>query len=516
ELASFRLRAPGATVVANGTGPPGATSGPTGPGIEEESQTMKPVEQIPAHLLHIRQMYAGHPAKSQEALEAEEGAGTPISPDSPPGSHGGSPVPPEIRAENLATPTMEEMMVADLAAQEEYDEDALLKRELAKLRTGEDVIAFFAKNGSNTPVKFVYCKRKEILCETDFRPYDLEVIAELMDGGMAMAPSKLGEHFTISATGVVHVCPGQQSEHMSLGDWMHQCLMYSVLTSMNFFKYYIHGKVFTRWQQHTRFTVYCHARASLVRRLFLAKPMFVQPLVRIHSLMHEVESVKVMSVGTNVYLLADFAKEQASVRSNTVSGAAKELEARHDSTVSVLDKLVDTVSKSTEPQNAHDEHAALRPRMKSMVQEKKEARDDARRHQLALHDQGMLGDCVRLVDYMFQACLVKVVVNAAVDFFHRMETASKMFSISVAYGDQNMVFEPCLSDHVTMLEELWRGSVQVVNTVPSFLSLPHFDAYVIAQLNHQTVESILNCSLEFNHYTAAVRERIESDINQAQ
>ncbi|CAE8676653.1 unnamed protein product, partial [Polarella glacialis] len=148
--------------------------------------------------------------------------------------------------------------------------------------------------------------------------------------------------------------------------------------------------------------------------------------------------------------------------------------------------------------------------------EKKEARDDARRHQLALHDQGMLGDCVRLVDYMFQACLVKVVVNAAVDFFHRMETASKMFSISVAYGDQNMVFEPCLSDHVTMLEELWRGSVQVVNTVPSFLSLPHFDAYVIAQLNHQTVESILNCSLEFNHYTAAVRERIESDINQAQ
>merc|ERR1740129_1061794 len=95
--------------------------------------------------------------------------------------------------------------------------------------------------------------------------------------GTMYAPSKLGEHFTISATGVVYVCPGQQSEWMSLGDWMHQCLMYSVLTSMNFFKLYIHGKVFSRWRLHTRYPVYCHHRARLTRRLFLAKPCFVEP-----------------------------------------------------------------------------------------------------------------------------------------------------------------------------------------------------------------------------------------------
>eukprot|EP00913_Durusdinium_trenchii_P013267 g12452.t1 len=58
----------------------------------------------------------------------------------------------------------------------------MLKRELAKLHTGEDVIAFFAKNGSNSSVKFVYCKRREHVEVTDFRPYDLEVITELMEG----------------------------------------------------------------------------------------------------------------------------------------------------------------------------------------------------------------------------------------------------------------------------------------------------------------------------------------------
>ncbi|CAJ1438175.1 unnamed protein product, partial [Effrenium voratum] len=114
------------------------------------------------------------------------------------------------------------------------------------------------------------------------------------------------------------------------------------------------------------------------------------------------------------------------------------------------------------------------PRLKSMVQEKKEASDNARRHRLALHDKKMLGDCVRLLNYMFQACLVKVVVNAAVEFFHRVDSSMKMFSISVAYGDKNMVFDPCLEDFLEMLTKLWRASVQVVNGILSLLSVPHY------------------------------------------
>merc|ERR1719265_979844 len=111
-----------------------------------------------------------------------------------------------------------------MAGQEDIDDDELLRQELARLKTGEDVIAFFAKNGSNTTTKFVYCRRRELVTETEFRPYDLEVIPEMMDQnrGMTYAPSKLGEHFTISATGVVYVCPGQQSEYMPLANWMHE------------------------------------------------------------------------------------------------------------------------------------------------------------------------------------------------------------------------------------------------------------------------------------------------------
>lgn len=456
------------------------------------------METVPPHLLQIRAMYSTRPTKTEvegeESVPLGESATTPVN--------------------DMAMTAAEDLLQGQ--PDEEWDEEAMLKRELAKLHTGEDVIAFFAKNGSNSSVKIVYCKRKEHVDPTEFRPYDLEVISKLMEGSTVSTAAKLGEHFTISATGVVHVCPGQQSEHMSLGDWMHQCLMYNVLTSMNFFKYYIHGKVFGRWKQHSRFTTYCHARKLLVRRLFLSKPLFVNPLVKIQSLMHEVESVKVLNIGSNTYDLANFEKEQAMVRSSTgATGTQKELEELHNQIVAALDKLVTAVSQSTEPQS--QELQPGRPRMKSMVQEKKEASDNARRHRLAVHDKKMLGDCVRLVDYMFQACLAKVVINAAVEFFQRVDSSSKMFSISVAFGEKNMVFDPCLEDFIEMLFKLWRASVQVVNGIPSLLSEAHYAKHLThAVANSQTVESILNNNWQFNHYTAAVRERIQADINTAQ
>ncbi|CAK9112259.1 Protein transport protein Sec61 subunit alpha (Secretory 61 complex subunit alpha) [Durusdinium trenchii] len=194
-----------------------------------------------------------------------------------------------------------------------------------------------------------------------------------------------------------------------------------------------------------------------------------------------------------------------------------------------------------------------------LVVEKKEASDNARRHRLAVHvlwaaptrvararelplDKKMLGDCVRLVDYMFQACLAKVVINVgqprgctkgqrrrlwssfsapespAFDVtVLRVDSSSKMFSISVAFGEKNMVFDPCLEDFLEMLTKLWRASVQVVNGIPSLLSEAHYAKHLVnGTANSQTVESILNNNWQFNHYTAAVRERIQADINTAQ
>jgi len=48
--------------------------------------------------------------------------------------------------------------------------------EIMRIKTGEEAISFFAKNGNNAPLKFLYCVKDN--SDRDFRPYDLVVIKE--------------------------------------------------------------------------------------------------------------------------------------------------------------------------------------------------------------------------------------------------------------------------------------------------------------------------------------------------
>lgn len=92
-------------------------------------------------------------------------------------------------------------------------ESADVDEELAEVslfHNGEEAISFFARNGANTPVKFVYCARRDALpgdspfaqrhlpsgggsgVYGDFRPYDLAVVPR------KHVPR---EYYTVSASG---------------------------------------------------------------------------------------------------------------------------------------------------------------------------------------------------------------------------------------------------------------------------------------------------------------------------
>jgi len=153
---------------------------------------------------------------------------------------------------------------------------------LGGIETGEQAIAFFAKHGSGTPIKFVNCKRRPVPAD-QFRPYDLVKVDE--DDEKALED----EYFTISAQGVVQVQQVQDkygrrahqeggfapTEFLSLSEWMQQSTMFNVLTSMKFFKHYLIGKVFTRWKGNVRFRMYNRTRQNLARNLIQTRPAFL-------------------------------------------------------------------------------------------------------------------------------------------------------------------------------------------------------------------------------------------------
>jgi len=64
------------------------------------------------------------------------------------------------------------------------------------IKTGDQAISFFAKHGTNMPIKFLNCNRKPVP-PAHYRPYDLVVIED--------EKALDREYYTISAQGVVQV-----------------------------------------------------------------------------------------------------------------------------------------------------------------------------------------------------------------------------------------------------------------------------------------------------------------------
>jgi len=194
---------------------------------------------------------------------------------------------------------------------------------LAAIETGEQAIAFFAKHGSNTPIKFVNCKRKPVPGD-QFRPYDLVKVDE--DDEKALE----NEYFTISAQGVVHVLhdrsrKGAQhdvagfapTEFLSLSEWMQQSTMYNVLTSMKFFKHYLIGKVFALWKGNVRFKMFNRTRQNLARNLIQTRPAFLGNFMDIQKTLYEMQSQKTYTVpkaGKPFELVRDFIETQKGAR----------------------------------------------------------------------------------------------------------------------------------------------------------------------------------------------------------
>ena len=154
--------------------------------------------------------------------------------------------------------------------------------------TGDDTAAFFARHGSLGPTKFEYLVRAR--SPIHFRPYDLVVIPRAQ-----LAP----EHFTMSASGVVHVFGSEQpSAFLPLSAWMQQSSSFNVLTTIRFLHFSLAAKIFRTWRANVRYKLYASQRRKLARRLFVVKPAFCGTLLEINALCCQ------MRAGENTGLIA--------------------------------------------------------------------------------------------------------------------------------------------------------------------------------------------------------------------
>ena len=79
--------------------------------------------------------------------------------------------------------------------------------QLPELRNGEDTVAYFAKHGDSTPLKFVFLNRAKV-GRAEFKPYTLVVIPS--DGSVPLNK----EFFVFSNKGVMHCVRDPAQDHI--------------------------------------------------------------------------------------------------------------------------------------------------------------------------------------------------------------------------------------------------------------------------------------------------------------
>jgi hypothetical protein len=182
------------------------------------------------------------------------------------------------------------------------------------LATCADAVEFFGRKGQQSDIKVLFLNRARE--EHLYRPYDLVVCNR---------NETENEYFTMSATGLVRMKPGQPSEFVSLGDWWRCTTMFDLLRSIHYFKHYLAAKTFRTWHSNVRFKKYSQQRNRLVKRLFLAKKSFCPTLLELNKQCHELRCVRFIDLdwvlkSSAAIQIEEFASQQAVKRTAAAKG----------------------------------------------------------------------------------------------------------------------------------------------------------------------------------------------------
>uniref|UniRef100_K3WBQ7 AAA+ ATPase domain-containing protein n=1 Tax=Globisporangium ultimum (strain ATCC 200006 / CBS 805.95 / DAOM BR144) TaxID=431595 RepID=K3WBQ7_GLOUD len=392
------------------------------------------------------------------------------------------------------------------------------------LTTGEDAIAFFARNGSDSEVKFVHLNRAHI--GIAFRPYDLVVVTQ---------DDIASEHFTMSSSGLVHMSPGNPSEFIALAEWMRQSTLFNVLTSFRFFKYYLVSKAFSRWGANVRFKLYCRQRKKLQQKLFFAKASFCQPLLNVKKVMStEVLSVVLLDLrAQKTYESTAFVEYQATKRAD----AAKQFEACIEKLQAIVQKVCVDVKNLTklaasDPQDeflSNETNAASSgghggsfmqsEKTKSIVAVKSEQQQRRKLFKRAAEEAGMIADLIRLIDYVAVESFVVLAIQSCREFLQELNKVPRktgLFETTIFFGEESTIFAPTSEQIQHIVVAMTDDIVNTVNSVSRVLYLRPFAPYVantIADAPH--VGLTISTSVDFQQIRKDLVAKIITDYGEA-
>lgn len=299
-----------------------------------------------------------------------------------------------------------------LQSQQQVDDTSKI---MSTIKTGDDALNFFARYGSETPVKFIILIQNSELKQ--YAPYDLIVVNNQND--------VVKQHYVMTSDGIVSISPTEQSDCLPLSVWMKQKLDFSHLRSIPFFKYYLHRKIFTIWFENIKYQLYMKQRKKVMDKLFIARKTTNPAILAVKRHLRDVRNVQLL--GTIPSDFKPYNKDTFSAENiKQLLSAGLQFEDSMKRIVDEVQTVINEVNKIhtlayQDPSSnilSFSADSTSPEKMKSLVKLKQEkAERKLLRHHAKVEYQS-LPDFIRYLDYLVITNFFECTLHGVEKFYH--------------------------------------------------------------------------------------------------
>lgn len=400
-------------------------------------------------------------------------------------------------------------------------EDKNVREHMNQLKDGEDAIAFFAKYGNTTPIKFIHCIKNK---DGVFNPYKLSIVHNAND------LAKVDEYYTVSPSGIVLIYSSSQinkkekfmnktpTEFISLSDWMRESTLFNILSNIDFFKNYLTSKVLRSWRENVKKTLFKKTREKIRNNVFYCKPQFVNSVFEIKSCLTNVLNFELVNFSQYQQKKVDF-EEFKSTQKDVRTKVSKEFEIIFEEILANINRLINSITNTKNENSNVEEDISTVAKHKPLNLIKKEKEERIHRKDLSETDFKMLSNFIRLINYMSIETLVEInkMTFLRVEEELYKERKNGLFTTSPTIEDNNITFLHREEDIVQALNWIFDENIRLVQDVPKILTNPLFEQFVrdllpVNSTNFALISPNINTIISESSSYKKTKEKIEKKI----
>ncbi|KAK9807207.1 hypothetical protein WJX73_008905 [Symbiochloris irregularis] len=385
--------------------------------------------------------------------------------------------------------------------------EAALDTMRAGVHTFDDILEVFAK-GQACQLSVFFCRSPADAL--DFQPYDLKVYPPDHP-----VPPREADYYTVTMTGVVHVCCGQPTELTPLATFVRQRTLFRVLRSIPFYKHFIVRRALQRWHKNTRQALFKRLRAKVGQILLPVQPPFRAALQEVRGHVEAIASVPVLSLappegGGGPWELAPFMQLQSSLREaelqKGLDNLAADIQQVAEQVVCEVGERLIKLGEQKQRRKANRHEDLCR----SLAMVKHERLEHARQNELALSDSASLERVLRLIDYWMADALAALTISATKTLVAAMHPENNsaftgLLMTSAAFQPEGRALLPCHSQVDKALNvDLLDAALEVAHSLPRPLCMRSFTPQLHGRPSSLYLRELLWDSKEYK----AARKRI--------